>query len=370
MTDQSSCRCDLALEPPPVILAPGCEYQSASRLWQGIPGIERAADGRLWATWYSGGEGEGPFNYVVLVTSADDGCSWSEPVLVVDPPDRVRAFDPCLWHDPLGRLWLFWAQSRELFDGRAGVWVIRCDDSRSDAPRFTAPRRLCNGVMMNKPTVLSTGEWLLPAAVWNRKPADEQARGGSPLAPPDERKANAVASMDEGKTWRLLGGADVPERSYDEHIIVERRDGSLWMLVRTSYGIGQSVSHDRGRTWSAGVPTRIKGPCSRFFVRRLASGRLLLVNHDDAKVRCRLTAWVSEDDGESWLGGLMLDERSGVSYPDGVQAQDGRIYVIYDHGRYAEKEILMAVFTEEDILARRCVSDAARLRVLVNKASV
>jgi len=98
---------DPALAPPPVLAPPGRKYADDTRRWQGIPGIERAANGRLWAVWYSGGDNEGPENYVVLVTSDDDGKTWSGPRLVVDPPGNVRAFDPCLWHDPGGRLWLF-----------------------------------------------------------------------------------------------------------------------------------------------------------------------------------------------------------------------------------------------------------------------
>jgi len=62
-----------------LITDPGPEYASAARLWQGIPGLERAANGRLWAVWYTGGEGEGIGNYVVLHTSADDGVTWSGP---------------------------------------------------------------------------------------------------------------------------------------------------------------------------------------------------------------------------------------------------------------------------------------------------
>ena len=43
-------------------------------------------------------------------------------------------------------------------------------------------------------------------------------------------------------------------------MIVERKDGSLWMLVRTQYGIGQSVSVDKGATWSQGGPSGSGGP--------------------------------------------------------------------------------------------------------------
>lgn len=61
--------------------------------------------------WYSGGTNEGPENYVVLVTSSDDGETWSPIQLVIDPAGYVRACDPNLWVDPRGRLWLFYAQS-------------------------------------------------------------------------------------------------------------------------------------------------------------------------------------------------------------------------------------------------------------------
>ncbi|MNI38279.1 hypothetical protein D3C73_924120 [compost metagenome] len=77
---------------------------------------------------------------------------------------------------------------------------------------------------------------------------------------------------------------------------------------------------------------------------------------------------LSDDDGLTWKGGLVLDERSDVSYPDGVEDQEGLIYVIYDREREKAKEILMAVFTEEDIEAGTCVSEYAVLQQLVNKA--
>ena len=360
---------DLSMTAPVVNTAPGPEYAAEARLWQGIPGIERAPNGRLWALWYTGGEGEGPYNYIVLETSDDDGETWSKPLLVIDPPDKVRAFDPCLWHDPTGKLWLFWAQSYELFDGRCGVWCITTENSGEAAPVWSEPRRIGNGIMMNKPTVLSSGEWLFPTAVWECK---------APRLPEfaDERFSNVLCTEDEGKTFTLRGGADVPKRSFDEHMVVELSDGRLWMLVRGQTGIGESYSEDKGFTWSPGVMERFSGPSSRFFIRRLSSGNLLLVNHvnfeerkgeEGYNGRNNMTALISDDDGATWKGGLLLDERYYVSYPDGVQAEDGRIYVIYDRERRGAKEILMAVFREEDILAGQCVSDDARLKVLVNK---
>src|SRR5690606_11570626 len=138
----------------------------------------------------------------------------------------------------------------------------------------------------------------------------------------------------------------VAEPQHDEHMLIERRDGSLWMLIRTAYGIGESVSHDSGATWSEGGPSGIPHPVTRFHVRRLGSdGPLLLVRNvpapDNPRLRTDMTAFLSDDDGETWQGGLLLDSRDHVSYPDAVEAEDGTIYVIYDRDRGGAKEILM-----------------------------
>ena len=366
---------DPGLQPPPVILSPAPElYGPQTRVFQGIPGIERASNGRLWATWYGGGPTEGPWNYVMLNTSDDDGVSWTELKVVIDPPGQVRAFDPCLWSDPLGRMWFFWAQAIEFWDGRAGVWAIVTENPEDENPDWSAPRRLSDGIMMNKPTVLSNGEWVLPVAIWAFPPHNigqpiEEANIRTPEIP---NASNIVVSTDEGKTWSYRGGVDIPGRSCDEHMVVERGDGTLWMMARTPYGIGESISRDRGYTWETPRHSWIPHvSTARFFIRHLDSGRVLLVKHSppDGRTRSHLTAYLSEDDGFTWVGRFMIDDRTGVSYPDGVQADDGTIYIIYDYSRYNEKQILMATFTEQDILAEADVSDKVRRQVLVHQAT-
>jgi len=57
---------------------------------------------------------------------------------------------------------------------------------------------------------------------------------------------------------------------------------------------------------------------------------------------------------------LLLDERETVSYPDGIEAQDARIYIIYDRNRNTDREVWMAVFTERDVLDSTCVSEDCR----------
>lgn len=343
---------------------PSAKHKTGNRGFQGIPGLEAVPEGRLWATWYSGGLTEGPENFVLLVTSADKGRTWSEPVAVIDPPGKVRAFDPVLWLDPSGRLWWFWSQSyspedKNIFDGKGGVWGACTEMPNASEPSFSGPVRIANGVMMNKPTVLFNGEWALPTAVW-------EYCGPKLDSMKAERFSNITISNDNGRTFHLRSGADVPQRTYDEHMIVELKDGKLWMLVRTRYGIGQSFSSDGGRSWSHAEDSRLGGPNSRFFIRRLSSGNLLMINHAASK-RSHLTAFISPDDALSWSAGLLLDERDNVSYPDGAEDKNGIIRIIYDRERYKEGEILMAVFREEDVLGGKQVSGDFNLKMTVSK---
>lgn len=344
---------------PQHVAPPGEVHATTNRAFQGISSMAVSPKGRLWATWYAGiTPGEDANNYIVLATSGDGGKTWKETI-VVDPdgPGPVRAFDPEIWVDPNGRLHLFWAQAVGHDGGVSGTWWISTDDSEAETPKWGEAKRICDGIMMCKPTVLSSGEWVLPVSTWQT-----------------ENSAKVVFSKDEGATWEVRGGSTVPknDRTFDEHMIVERQNGSLWMLIRTRYGIGESTSTDHGMTWPEATPSAIPHPTARFYISRLASGNLLLVKHgpmDQAIGRSHLMAFISEDEGVTWKGGLMLDERNTISYPDGQQAEDGTIYITYDFSRTDAREIYFAAFREEDAAAGTPVSENVQLAQLISKAS-
>lgn len=364
---------DLALIPPKLNTAPLPKYDYDQLDYGMTIGIERTPKGRLWACWVAGGDS--PKAFFVLATSDDNGETWSKPRLVVDTHSPTLPMDRSilvgnLWTDPSGRLWLFFDQSMHMFDGRAGVWATVCENPDAEQPSWSGPQRIWHGVMLNKPTVLSTGEWLLPISL-------DQREGFGPFKGLFKeldalRGANVFASTDKGATWQRRGSVRFPNPDWHEHMIVERKDSTLWMLARTTKGIMQSTSSDRGRTWAEPTePAGILQPNARFHIRRLASGSLLLVKHGDAvdahDGRVKLSAWLSADDGKTWRGGLVLDERKGVSYPDGFQAPDGTIYISYDRNRKTDGEILLARFTEEDIMASKLVGPKSRLKMPISR---
>lgn len=327
-----------------------------NRKFTGIPSLAVTPKGTIWIVWYAGiTADEDENNYVVLAYSDDQGKTWEE-VLVVDPdgPGPVRAFDPEIWMDPNGKLWVFWAQTIGKDGSVAGVWAISNDDPDSPGSSWTRARRLTDGVMMCKPLVMSSGEWVLPASTWRMT----------------DNSARAVVSSDNGQTWELRGAVDVPKenRVFDEHMIVERKDGSLWMLLRTNYGIGESESYDSGRTWSPLRQSLFAHPSARFFISKLNSGSFLLVKHGPLTIptgRSHLMAFISQDEGRTWSNGLLLDERPGVSYPDGQQTSEGMIYITYDFDRRNTQQILMTSFQEEDII--HCANDRMIYKTFLNR---
>ncbi len=333
--------------------------------WQGIPGLERTAKGRVFSSWFTGGPKEpSPENIVFLCYSDDQAKTFTPPQIMAAPRNGTRCFDPTLWVDPKGRLWYIFNRGNKdtaVHDVHARV----CDDPDATPPVFGPEFRVGYegpyAFRMNKPTVLSTGEWIMPVT-HAIEPVHEWFAGPKQLQ-------GVGISIDEGRTWKLHGALKAPEWAL-ECMITELKDGRLWLLTRTGGGfLWESHSSDKGRTWTEATASAIPNPGSRFFIRRLSSGNLLLVNHHGftGKTRSHLAAQISTDDGHTWNEGLLLDERKGVSYPDGVQDRDGLIWITYDRDRQGEGEILLAKFREEDVLVGKNASGAVSLKQTISK---
>ena len=338
---------------------PGPEYADANRRFGIASSIARTPGGRLWCGFSSGGERESQDNFGVVVYSDDDGRTWSQPFLILDQdgPGGIRTDHVTVWTDPNGKLWLMWSEyPLGLTQAHSSQWAVSSADADAAQPEWSAPRKLADQQnLLTTPTVLSDGSWILPTGNWQ----------------PKENNSRPLISADNGRSFQL-GGELTSEvkNDFDEYMVVERSDGRLISFNRLNGSFLVCESRDRGRTWTKQQPNAIPHPAARFVFMKLQSGNWLLVKHgplDTLTGRVQLMAFLSRDEGHTWEGGLMLDDRS-CSYPFGSQSADGTIYVSYERQRWVQPEILLARFTEADVLAGKPVSNRIALKLLVNKA--
>jgi hypothetical protein len=270
--------------------------------------------------------------------------------------EKILSIDIQLWLDPQGRMWLFWTQRHILHRADSPehlqLWAITCENPDAEVLEWSEPRYIAPGFLRCQPTVLADGRWIVCA----------YAFGGEYYCYSE--------SCDNGKTWSSQqGGQKNVPTNFDETMILERRDGSLWMLARTTSSgfLAETISTDGGKNWTPGKLTTISNPSSRFFLKRLKSGRILLIKNNDSRERINMTALLSEDDGISWKYSLLIDSRE-TSYPDAVESADGTIFMVHDCHRVGFKEILCSRFTENDIINGVVTDYDSYLCQIVSKA--
>lgn len=345
------------------------KFGSAKRKWQGIPSIERTKNGDIFVVFYSGGNDEQLGNYCVLLRG-NEWKGFGEPVAAVYAGRFSRCFDPCLYIDAEGRLWLFWSTMPKV-----RTWAAICENPLEDVLKWGEPFVVGEGIMLNKPLASSYGV-LYPLSVWKDNINEQTVKVCRKMKIKKSAIPDGAYAVKLGKDgFKPKGRVRSKKPSYDEHMFLERRDGVLEVYIRTAENIEKATSDDGGVHWSEPYDSGIKNPNSRFFIGRLKSGRILLVNHYKYKGRNNLTALLSEDDGKTFPFALLLDERNKVSYPDAVEGENGYIYIVYDrergsrnqHETDSAKEILLAKITEDDIIAGKLTGSESRLKTIVSK---
>ena len=345
-------------------------YWPESRKYTGIPAIEKIGN-RLWAFWQTGGNIEPhPENYLILAYSDDGGLNWKDSFITVEgvfhgATEKIGT--PLLHADNAGKLWLF-------FFFRTSLWTALIPN----------PSALPKDITWDDPVkIVSGGLAASRLTVIKDQNGKEEWFFGTDLVESQFTTVYSNRNDDKKTGWNIRGFAETPMYGkevngtivnlFHEAMLIKKRDGNLWMLKRLEKGINggieQSFSSDNGRTWTdyeCDLPEPLIGPGSKFYLGTLSSGNILFISHASKEKRTKLIAHLSTDDGATWPYSLMLDERTDVSYPDAVE-RDGKIYVAYDKGRYNEKEIRMAVFTEEDLMAGAFISEGSVQKRVISK---
>ena len=145
-------------------------------------------------------------------------------------------------------------------------------------------------------------------------------------------------STDEGKTWQRTRYLDIGGRGDHagaiEGTLEQLRDGKIRMLLRSYHGFFyDSFSADGGLTWTDPKPSSIKTTGSPGKMKRLASGRLMLLHNAPGTGgfarREQLSLCLSDDDGQTWSPPQVIATNKGgrVSYPHLFEHSPGLLWI-------------------------------------------
>jgi hypothetical protein len=212
------------------------------------------------------------------IISADDGKTWQK-VPIFKQPDKITIrFERALICTHSGTVivafanmvelanWKWDAKTHDSPDARLPTYVVRSPDG---GRTWDAPQKLHDDwtgairdmVQLADGTVVFTSMMMLHN--------------------PGRHAVVTYASKDEGKTWQRsnvidLGGVGHHDGAM-EATLAQRKDDSLWMLLRTNWGRQwQAVSSDSGGRWHPIGPTTIDSSTAPAILERLASGRLFM----------------------------------------------------------------------------------------------
>jgi hypothetical protein len=181
---------------------------------------------------------------------------------------------------------------------------------------------------------------------------------------PGRHAVVTYASKDQGRTWRRSNVIDLGGIGHHDGAIeasfVERKNGHLWMLMRTNWGrLWQAESLDQGLHWRPIGPTDLDASATPPILERLASGRLFLAwnryhwegttdfpaaggdrqwsGTRTSNNRQEMSIAFSDDDGKTWTKPVVIGTvppgtagkyaRGELSYPYVFERRPGEIWL-------------------------------------------
>ncbi len=251
-------------------------------------------DGRLllaYTEFYGGDISDHAPARIVGKMSHDGGRTWSDRFTLVENTGSMNVMSASLIRLRTGELGMVYLRKNSLSDCRGFLRKSIHEGRTWSEPVCCTPLRVYHSVNNARVIRLRDDRILIPAAYT-----------------PDIGKRDyhlrscCYYSDDNGTRWRKGMDVDIGGVGADEPAVVELKDGSVLMLIRTNLGrVYKAVSHDGGVVFSEPEPTDLAAPSSPSSVKRIPSARdLLVVWNNSTSRRVPLTVAISSDDGETW----------------------------------------------------------------------
>ena len=236
-------------------------------------------------------------------SSSDQGMTWStEDQLIVDKEGDMNVMSVSLLRLQNGNIALFYARKNSLDDCTPQMRISKDEGKSWSDPKPCITDRKGYFVLNNDRVLqLKSGRLLLPVSLHKTSSTEWSHKG----------QLRCYYSDDHGSSWYAGSLVPTPDSIItQEPGVVELKDGKIMMIIRASGGRQyQSLSTDKGLTWSYASPTNIKSPISPASLERMSStGDLLLVWNNNGETgpgyfkakRTPLTIAISQDDGKTW----------------------------------------------------------------------
>ncbi len=330
-----------------IISPPGYHYC-------GWPTVARRKNGQLLLVCSGGRVAHVcPFGRVELLTSDDNGETWTWPRVLLDSAIDDRdagvletaagtllvttftslAYEPSLaraeqipagqdgaWDEARLKSWQA-ARDRlspEQRKAELGTWMLRSTDGGLN----WSPKYDCLVNSPHGPIQLADGRLLYAGK--------ELWRG--------DKRIGVCESTDDGQTWRWL--AEIPTRDGDDHTqyhelhAVEAPSGKIIVQIRNhnkrnAQETLQTESLDGGKTWSKPRAIGVWGLPSHLL--RLQDGRLLMT-YGYRRQPFGNQARISTDEGQTWSEPILISAdgtSSDLGYPSTVQLDDQTLLTVW-----------------------------------------
>ncbi len=301
---------------------------------------------------------------VQMQTSPDRSRTWTPPQSVLTLPSDVGGWGgPEVLVDRNGEVHLIFLNDAKtgiiktgeaerptrMNERRLDIWHAKSTNGRT---QWQQPKKIWEGYTgaLNSIIQMNSGRIVLPFSYRTKRTWRDRGEGVETFTFMGEYDAIVLYSDDDGDTWTLspdplkVVTPDI-RGAYGavEPVVIELKDGRVWMLIRTQVGrFYESFSPD-GAHWSPAQPTAIINSDSPAGLTRLPDGRIVLLWNECLRYpyayggRQVLHGAISDDEGKTWRGHreVMRDLHRneppppggdfGTAYPFPITMPDGKV---------------------------------------------